>query len=121
MLHCRWYADRPEVRKWQEDTIAEANRTTLVYTLLGRSRPLHGLDKLSAKDSKQRQLKGHLERAAINTPIQGSAADIAAAAMLMIDNDKQLEKLGFKLLLQVHLNRGWIGKHGAYEKFLQLC
>lgn len=42
-----WYADRPEVLAWQKERIAEANKfPPLVHTLLGRSRPLHGLDKL---------------------------------------------------------------------------
>jgi DNA polymerase-1 len=41
-------------------------------------------------------------RAAINTPIQGSAADVATAAMLRINNNPTLRQLGWKLLLQVH-------------------
>ena len=38
----------------------------------------------------------------INTPIQGSAADVATAAMLRIDSNETLHQLGWKLLLQVH-------------------
>lgn len=51
--------------------------------------------------AKERALKAHLERAAINTPIQGSAADIAASAMVRIAVDPELKRLGFTLLLQV--------------------
>lgn len=47
--------------------------------------------------------KGHALRAAINTPIQGSAADVATAAMICIARCPQLENLGWKLLLQVNL------------------
>ena len=46
--------------------------------------------------------RGHAERAAINTPIQGSAADIAAAAMLAINRNARLTELGWRLLLQIH-------------------
>ena len=46
--------------------------------------------------------QGHALRAAINTPIQGSAADVATAAMLSIDACQELKELGWKMLLQVH-------------------
>ena len=45
--------------------------------------------------------RGHALRAAINTPIQGSAADIANAAMLSIARQQQLQDMGWRLLLQV--------------------
>lgn len=44
----------------------------------------------------------HGLRAAINTPIQGGAADVVIAAMIKLARDKVLEQLGFKLLLQIH-------------------
>lgn len=46
-------------------------------------------------------MQGHALRAAINTPIQGSAADIATAAMLRIAADPELREMGWRLLLQV--------------------
>lgn len=46
--------------------------------------------------------RGHAERAAINTPIQGGAADIVMMAMIKIERDKRLKDLGFKMLLQIH-------------------
>ncbi|KAJ0744852.1 putative DNA-directed DNA polymerase [Helianthus annuus] len=46
--------------------------------------------------------RGHIERAAINTPVQGSAADVAMCAMLEISKNARLRELGWKLLLQVH-------------------
>lgn len=45
--------------------------------------------------------QGHAERAAINTPIQGSAADVAASAMVAISKCPELKALGFTLLMQV--------------------
>lgn len=64
-------------------------------TILGRQRQLPD----ARTGSKAAQ--GHALRAAINTPIQGSAADIATAAMLRIDADEALRDMGWRLLLQV--------------------
>ncbi|XP_027369033.1 DNA polymerase I A, chloroplastic/mitochondrial-like isoform X2 [Abrus precatorius] len=91
-----WYNDRKEVLQWQEERKKEAHALHCVYTLLGRARrfPL-----MAQANTYQ---KGHIERAAINTPVQGSAADVAMCAMLQISNNKQLKELGWKLLLQVH-------------------
>lgn len=46
--------------------------------------------------------QSHGLRAAINTPIQGGAADIVIAAMIKIHKNEQLRNLGWKLLLQIH-------------------
>jgi hypothetical protein len=56
--------------------------------------------------------RGHAERAAINTPIQGSAADVAAAAMVAISKCKELNGLGWKLLMQVRGGEGNGCVHG---------
>ena len=44
-------------------------------------------------------------RAAINTPIQGGAADIVMMAMLKIEKDERLRRLGYQMLLQIHDGR----------------
>ena len=92
----RWYAERAEVRTWQQEQHALALSEGYVCTILGRRRQLPG-----AK-SKNKALRSHSLRAAINTPIQGSAADVATAAMLRINSNEKLKELGWKLLLQVH-------------------
>eukprot|EP00210_Caulerpa_lentillifera_P004393 g4191.t1 len=92
----RWYSDRKEVKDWQERTISEGRKLGYVRTLLGRRRNLLELN------SKAPHLRAHAERAAINTPIQGSAADIVTAAMLAIKANQTLKLLGWKLLSQVH-------------------
>nr|GMD76451.1 DNA polymerase I B, chloroplastic/mitochondrial [Ipomoea batatas] len=92
----RWYSDRKEVLSWQEQRKSEAHQFGCVYTLLGRARWFPSLKKASSF------LKGHIERAAINTPVQGSAADVAMCAMLEISKNPRLKELGWKLLLQVH-------------------
>ncbi|TKY57262.1 DNA polymerase I A [Spatholobus suberectus] len=91
-----WYNDRKEVLQWQEERKREAHELHCVYTLLGRARrfPL-----MAQANTYQ---KGHIERAAINTPVQGSAADVAMCAMLQISENQPLKELGWKLLLQVH-------------------
>ncbi|GAX81575.1 hypothetical protein CEUSTIGMA_g9003.t1 [Chlamydomonas eustigma] len=100
----KWYSDRKEVRKWQSDTRSNAridkkvapSKTPFVSTLLGRNRPLPDLV------SQDRRKNGHAERAAINTPIQGSAADVAASAMVAISRCDKLRDMGWKLLMQIH-------------------
>lgn len=96
------------MRTWQEATKERAARAQLpaVFTLMGRSRPLPDLQ---SSDGRKR---GHAQRAAINTPIQGSAADVAAAAMIAICQCERLKELGWKLLMQVGR---WHGRSGGGE------
>eukprot|EP00879_Flechtneria_rotunda_P020672 GHRR01021752.1.p3 GENE.GHRR01021752.1~~GHRR01021752.1.p3 ORF type:complete len:120 (-),score=36.78 GHRR01021752.1:197-556(-) len=68
-----------------------------VNTMIGRRRQLKDIN------SSEKWLRGRAERAAINTPIQGSAADVASAAMLSIGRDKWLTDNDWKLLLQVRM------------------
>ncbi|PIA63953.1 hypothetical protein AQUCO_00201341v1 [Aquilegia coerulea] len=90
-----WYSDRKEVLYWQKERKEEANLKGSVKTLLGRTRSFPSLRGASNSH------KGHIERAAINTPVQGSAADVAMCAMLEISKNARLRELGWKLLLQV--------------------
>ncbi|GJN01196.1 hypothetical protein PR202_ga18443 [Eleusine coracana subsp. coracana] len=89
-----WYRDRNEVSDWQECQKKLAREKCEVYTLLGRS--CH-FPKLT-----HRGQRGHNERAAINAPVQGSAADVVMCAMLEIESNARLKELGWRLLLQVH-------------------
>ena len=92
----RWYSDRAEVKEWQKEQRRSAQDNGYVCTILGRRR------QLPDARSSNRAAQGHALRAAINTPIQGSAADVATAAMLRIVADKRLQEMGWTLLLQVH-------------------
>merc|ERR1712238_158681 len=81
--------------------VAERNQKTarkigVTRTLMGRYRHL------PEAMSGQQKLVGHAERASINTPIQGGAADVAMMAMNSINENQLLKKLGWILLLQVH-------------------
>ncbi|GAV68623.1 DNA_pol_A domain-containing protein/DNA_pol_A_exo1 domain-containing protein [Cephalotus follicularis] len=91
-----WYNERKEVRTWQEARKNEAHKDGCVHTLLGRTRRFPSLANATNFH------KGHIERAAINTPVQGSAADVAMCAMLEISKNARLKDLGWRLLLQVH-------------------
>jgi DNA polymerase-1 len=92
----KWYKDRPEVLEWQKSTIEKAKETGYTRTLMGRYRRLPDLK------SKVRSVRSHGERAAINTPIQGSAADVMMMGMLKIHRDEVLKNLGWNVLLQIH-------------------
>jgi len=91
-----WFNDRPEVRDWQRNTIEEARRTGYTRTLMGRYRSLPGIT------SNNRAIRGHAERAAINTPLQGGAADVVMMAMLRLHANERLRALGWRLILQIH-------------------
>ncbi|XP_072988592.1 DNA polymerase I A, chloroplastic-like [Typha latifolia] len=91
-----WYKERKEVLRWQEERKKQAQNEHCVYTLLGRSRRFPSIVNASPGQ------RGHIERAAINTPVQGSAADVAMCAMLEIERNPHLKRLGWRLLLQVH-------------------
>lgn len=92
----KWYDARPEVLKWQSITKQFANEKGITRTMMGRYRHI--------PDAKGKEMKarGHAERAAINTPIQGGAADVAMMAMIKINNSEKLKRLGWILLLQIH-------------------
>jgi DNA polymerase-1 len=91
-----WYQARPEVEKWQHEKKQIARDRGITTTLMGRYR------QLPEAMGRNRKLVGHAERASINTPIQGGAADIAMMAMIKINDSMKLQKLGWVLLLQIH-------------------
>jgi DNA polymerase-1 len=82
------------VRAFIDRTIEEVRRTGVTKTLLGRERPIPDMS------SKNPNARGFAERTAVNSPLQGTAADIIKMAMIRID--RQLAGRESKLLLQVH-------------------
>lgn len=84
------------IRRFIDDTVAVAERDGEVRTLLGRPRPLPEIT------SRNRTVKAGVERVAVNTPIQGSGADIVKKAMLAVDARLRREGLSSRLILQVH-------------------
>ena len=84
------------VKKYIERTIAEVRKTGYVETLFGRRRIIPDIS------SKNGAARGFAERTAVNTPLQGTAADLIKLAMIRIDQQLQTEKWQSRLLLQVH-------------------
>ncbi|HEX9189907.1 MAG TPA: DNA polymerase I [Vicinamibacteria bacterium] len=91
-----YFARYPKVRGFIDDTIARARETGHVRTLLGR---LRRLPDLRAKNFPVRM---EAERQAMNTPVQGSAADLIKRAMIDLDRELAERKLGSRLILQIH-------------------
>jgi DNA polymerase-1 len=84
------------VRTFIESTLEQARRDGFVRNLFGRKRPIPDLL------SKNPNLRGFAERTAVNTPLQGTAADLIKVAMLRLDRQIRERGLESKLLLQVH-------------------
>lgn len=84
------------VRKFMEDIVERARVDGFVTTLLHRRRILPEIN------SKKKADREFAERTAINTPIQGTAADIVKMAMIQVAGILEKERLGARLLLQIH-------------------
>jgi DNA polymerase-1 len=84
------------VRIFIDKTLAEARRDQKVRTLFGRIRPMPDIN------SKNSNLRGFAERTAVNSPLQGTAADLIKLAMIRIDDDIRESKLKSRMTLQVH-------------------
>lgn len=84
------------VRIFMDKVIADAEKTGKVITLMGRERFIPGIN------SRNKTEKSGAERMAVNTPIQGSAADIVKLAMLKLIHKLKEKNLGSKMILQVH-------------------
>ena len=82
------------VRRFIDATIVRTRETGVARTLFGRERPIPDMN------SRNPSARGFAERTAVNSPIQGSAADLIKVAMIRID--KALQGMQSKLLLQVH-------------------
>lgn len=91
-----YFREYPAIRAFMEDTVAQARETGYAETLTGRRRMFPDL--LSANQN----LKSNAERAAINMPIQGSAADMIKLAMIRIDAHLRARSARSRLILQVH-------------------
>ncbi|MEI7703891.1 MAG: DNA polymerase I [Deltaproteobacteria bacterium] len=92
----RYFARYAGVKRWLDATVASARETGEVRTLWGRRREL---PEIRARNPGLRQAA---ERMAVNTPIQGTAADIVKIAMLRVDRVLREERLATRMILQVH-------------------
>lgn len=86
----------PEVKRYMDETMEFAHTNGYVETPFGRKCYIGGIS------GGNRRAAAFAERAAINAPIQGGAADIVKMAMIKVDNALRAKKLDARLLLQVH-------------------
>ncbi|MDA9754096.1 DNA polymerase I [bacterium] len=91
----KYFSRYSRVKNYFEDTIDYTRENGYIETILNRKRYLKDIN------SKNFILRSANERAAINTPIQGSAADVIKLAMININQDKELKNYA-KLVIQVH-------------------
>lgn len=91
-----YFEKYPGVKKYMEDIVRQAKEEGFVETLYHRRRYLPDIN------SRNYNLRSFAERTAINTPIQGSAADIIKIAMIRMNERLAAEKMQATMLLQVH-------------------
>lgn len=92
----RYFARFAHIKEFFDSVEKEARKNGYVTTISGRRRPLP--DMLSQSG----QARALAERQAVNTLIQGSAADLIKLAMLAVHNDAALRRMKARLLLQIH-------------------
>ena len=92
----RYFARYTGVQSFIEKTLEETRKTGSVRTLFGRVRPIPDIE------SRNPNQRGFAERTAINTPLQGTAADLIKLAMISIDRQLTKRNLKTRMVLQVH-------------------
>ena len=92
----KYFEKYPGVKRFMEDAVSEGLRKGYAETLMGRRRYLPELQ------SSKAPIREFGKRAAMNTPIQGTAADIMKLAMVRVDEALRRENLQSRLILQVH-------------------
>jgi DNA polymerase-1 len=92
----RYFARYVGVKAFIEKTLEQTRRDGSVRTLFGRMRPIPDIE------SRNPNQRGFAERTAVNTPLQGTAADLIKLAMIAIDRELTQRKLKTRMVLQVH-------------------
>jgi len=91
-----YFARYSSIRKFMDDCISRAESTGYAETIMHRRRKIPNLS------SKNANKRAQAQRLAINTVIQGSAADLIKIAMIAIQEKIEAEQLAVKLILQIH-------------------
>jgi len=91
-----YYKTYTGVRRYMEETPGRVRETGGVRTIFGRVRPIPDIN------NRNHNLRARAEREAINAPIQGTAADLMKLAMIKVYQRLKREKLGARMILQVH-------------------
>jgi DNA polymerase-1 len=91
-----YYQTYTGVRRYMEDIPRQVRESGVVKTIFGRIRPIPDIN------NRSHALRARAEREAINAPIQGTAADLVKIAMIRVQERLRVEKLGARMMLQVH-------------------
>jgi DNA polymerase-1 len=111
-----YFARYSGVKRYLDSLLEETRRTGQARTLFGRIRPIPEIL------SPQMQLRNFAERTALNSPLQGTAADLIKLAMIAIHKRLAAEKLKAQMILQVHdelLFEAPVGEQAALEKLVR--
>lgn len=92
----RYFRSYPGVKEYMERIVEQARKEGYVTTMLNRRRYLPDIR------SRNYNRRSFAERTAMNTPIQGSAADIIKSAMVRLDREMKMRRVKSRMLLQVH-------------------
>lgn len=92
----QYFAKHPGVKEYMDETINQAKLTGYVTTLIGRKRPVPEINSSNAN------IRQQTERLAINSPVQGTAADLIKKAMINVWNRLKERGLKTRMLLQIH-------------------
>lgn len=98
----QYFARYPQVRAFIADTLIECRERGFVTTMAGRKRYLKGIRDFATLDENKKKQLLEPERMAVNTVIQGSAADMIKLAMISIAKRLEAESLPATMLLQIH-------------------
>ncbi len=93
----KYFESYPKIKKYMQDKIDFANKYGYVETILGRRRYL-----AAELGSSNYQMREFAQRAAINQPLQGTAADLIKQAMIKVDEELTNRNLSAKMIMQVH-------------------
>jgi hypothetical protein len=96
---------------WDANQKRFGRKYGFVYTLFGHKRHLSGMRDENIK------IRSYCERLCLNSPIQGTASDIACSAQILVDNDAILELLGCSMRMQIHDELVFV----VPKKYIHLC
>jgi DNA polymerase I len=91
-----YYQTYTGVRRYMEETPEQVRETGVVRTIFGRIRPIPDIN------NRNHNLRARAEREAINAPLQGSSADLVKMVMIRLHDRLRRERLGARMILQVH-------------------
>ena len=109
-----YFAKYRGVKTYLERSLAEARKTGVTRTMFGRTRPVPEIT------SPQFNLRNFAERTALNTPLQGTAADLIKLAMIRIARELAEQKFEAKMILQVHDELLFEAPHKEIERLSKL-